>query len=256
MVELQHGTLLEERRGGNAILSTLVKEMVANSVDGYIRSERTPKDELPCVGQLIIQNREVVAAIYESKRTYFSSKAIEKIESDCQELDCLIQITTNIDIPRIMEIYPESKVTVQTKVEADSQKWWHDVGNRDIGWTRSRKMPSSTQNLDDAEFIKIKASISKDKYIDTSEILRPGSVFSSNSEEIYSLAANLHELERPVLVISRRTGDDLQNSYTIPKEICLWLSSVEKENCISPEISILQSTIHKFLEENINLLAI
>ena len=68
MVELQPGTLLEERRGGSAILSTLISEMIENSTNGYIRCERTPKEEMPRVGQIVIYNREIVAAFFESKR--------------------------------------------------------------------------------------------------------------------------------------------------------------------------------------------
>ena len=65
MVELPRGNIIEERRGGAGILSTLVNEMIKLNSSGYILTERTPPERMPRVGQLIVPRGEVSAAIHE-----------------------------------------------------------------------------------------------------------------------------------------------------------------------------------------------
>ena len=67
MVELPRGSVIEERRGGAGILSTLVNEMIKLGTNGYLRTEKTPPDSLPRVGQVLVSGGTVSAAIHEEK---------------------------------------------------------------------------------------------------------------------------------------------------------------------------------------------
>ena len=251
MVELQQGTLVEKRRGGSAILSTLVSDMIENSTNGYIRCERTPKDDVPKVGQLVIFNREIVAAFYESKRPQYGTKAVKNIESDCQELDCIIQVITGIDIARLLDIYPEAKIKSDSDKSGNNQKWWQNLSNRENTWIRSRR----SENADDVdgtpEYIKIKSNIFEHNYTSSAEILRPGSVFSNGSDSLYNLASNLAALGRPLLIISRIAKRELFENIGIDEKTCLWLSRQEGERNILPEIDGITNVVSEFLSKNI-----
>ena len=66
MVELPQGIVVEERRGGAGILTTLVNDMIKLNSNGYIRTERTPTEAMPRVGQVVISSGEISAAMHES----------------------------------------------------------------------------------------------------------------------------------------------------------------------------------------------
>ena len=251
MVELQQGTLVEKRRGGSAILSTLVGDMIENSTDGYIRCERTPKDEVPKVGQLVIHNREIVAAFYESKRPQYGIKAVKNIESDCLQLDCIIQVITGIDIARLLDLYPEAKIKSDSTESGNNQKWWQNLSNRENTWTRSRRSENVEGDDGTPEYIKIKSNIFEHNYTSSAEILRPGSVFSSGSDSLYKLASNLAALGRPLLIISRITKKEFFENIGIDEDRCLWLSRQDGERNILPDIDGITNVVSEFLSKNI-----
>ena len=60
----------------------------------------------------------------------------------------------------------------------------------------------------------------------------PGSVYSSGSEELYHLASNLKKHGKPLLVISRKTREEVSVEFDIPADNCLWLSQKEGRNTI------------------------
>lgn len=250
MVELQPGTLLEERRGGSAILSTLINEMIENSTNGYIRCERTPKEEMPRVGQLVIFNREIVAAFFEAKRPQFGAKAIKNIEADSQALDCILQVITGVDIPRLLEIYPEAKISNSNTDSDQDTKWWQTLSNRENTWTRSRRSLATSQEYQEPEFMKIKGKLS-DGNSEITEFLRPGSVYSTSSNEIFKLAANLSNLGRPLLVISRLSSKNMLDANGVPEDAYLLISRQEGERNISPDIDGINDIVASFLEGNI-----
>ena len=248
MVELQQGTLLEERRGGNAILSTLVNDMIENSVNGYIRCERIPKDDTPKVGQLVINNREIVAAFYESKRPQYGTKAVKNIEADCQELDCVIQVVSGIDIPRILEIYPESKI--QSIAENATQKWWEKLGNRQNTWTRSRRTPGDENEISSTEFSRRNIGFQYQYHTDE-ELLKPGSVYLNDSDELFQLVSNLEKLGRPLLVLSRLSKKEYFSNIGINNDSVMWITRKEGEKNILPEIERIEEVVSEFLKFNI-----
>ena len=68
MVELPSGIIIEERRGGAGVLATLLNEMVKLGTNGYIRSERTPSEKMPRVGQVLVSNGEICYISMKRKR--------------------------------------------------------------------------------------------------------------------------------------------------------------------------------------------
>ena len=133
MVELPMGNIIEERRGGSGTLSTLLNEMVKLGTNGYIRSERTPKDRMPRVGQVVVQHGEICVAIHEEKAILEGVDALIEVESDCQELDCLIQLIEYADVQRIIDLHPTAKLTVENPEKVDFHiTEWNEHNHDDV----------------------------------------------------------------------------------------------------------------------------
>ena len=123
MVELPHGHIVEQRRGGDGILASLIADMIKLESSGYIRCERTPKESVPRIGQIIFDNGNLSAAIHEEKAIYQGIEALIAIESDVLELDCKITVSEFDEISRVLELYPDSIIDVEKPPLCAKSKW-------------------------------------------------------------------------------------------------------------------------------------
>ena len=251
MVELPQGNIIEERRGGAGILATLVNEMIKIGTEGYIRCERTPTEAMPRVGQVVVSNGTVAAAIHESDAILESVDALIEIESDSIELDCILQLIEDVDVYRILDLHPNARLNIEKPEESRSSKWWDEVSNTTTGWTKASRLPSIEASVEAPEFIQAKAAAMVQRQVVGGKLLKPGSVYSNESDELFSLASNLKNHGRPLLVISRRIREDLVVNYNLPTEDCLWLSQKEAEGVQFVDIDAIKGTVYGFLEGNL-----
>lgn len=251
MVELPQGNIIEERRGGAGILATLVNEMIKIGTEGYIRCERTPTEAMPRVGQVVVSNGTVAAAIHESDAILESVDALIEIESDSIELDCILQLIEDVDTYRILDLHPNARLNIEKPEESRSSKWWDEVSNTSTGWTKASRLPSIEASVEAPEFIQAKAAAMVQRQVVGGKLLKPGSVYSNESDELFSLASNLKNHGRPLLVISRRIREDLVVNYNLPAEDCLWLSQKEAEGVQFVDIDAIKGTVYGFLEGNL-----
>lgn len=251
MVELPRGIIIEERRGGVGVLATLLNEMVKLGTNGYIRSERTPSEKMPRVGQVVVSNGEICIAIHEEKAILEGVDALIEVESDCQELDCLIELIEYTKVQRIIDLHPTAKLTVENPEEVESSEWWQNISNRKTTWTKASKLPTIDATVTAPEFVRAKAAsmIHRTTKLDVS--IGPGSVYSSDSEELYHLASNLKKHGKPLLVISRKTREEISVRFDIPAENCLWLSQREGEGIQFVDLDAIKGTVYGFLEGNL-----
>lgn len=251
MVELPMGNIIEERRGGIGALSTLLNEMVKLGVNGYIRCERTPKEKMPRVGQVVIQHGEICVAIHEQKAILEGVDALIEIETDCQELDCLIQLIEDVDVQRIIDLHPSAKLSVENPEEKESSKWWDSISIRKTAWTKSSKLPTIDASVEAPEFVRAKAASMVHRTATLGISLGPGSVFSNESDELFSLASNLKNHGKPLLVISRKTREEVSVKFNIPVDNCLWLSQREGEGIQFVDLDAIKGTVYGYLEGNL-----
>ncbi|MDP6870253.1 MAG: DUF835 domain-containing protein [Candidatus Poseidoniaceae archaeon] len=254
MVELAQGDIVEERRGGAGILSVLVGEMVRLETDGYIRCERTPTDKMPSVGQILIKSGAMIASIYEKKAILEGLDALLEIENDCMELDARIQVIEGVNVARILELYPQSLLNVDLPEQSKSDKWWSEINVRPKSWSRKSRLPEYEASVEAPEFIQRKAASMVQKMGADALILKPGGVNLMDAEEssdLYELASQLHRHGRPLLVLSRRSREDIVVSHDIPAERCLWLSQQEGEGVQFVDPDAIKGTINGFIEGNL-----
>jgi len=251
MVELPQGNIIEERRGGAGILATLVSEMIKINTSGYIRCERTPTEAMPRVGQVIVNNGTIEAAIHEADTISEGVDALIEIESDCVELDCVLQLIEDIDTYRILDLHPNARLNVEAPEENRSSKWWDDVSNRTTGWTKASRLPTIEASAEAPEFIQAKAAAMVHKHAIGGATLKPGCVYSNESDSLFHLASNLKSHGKPLLVISRRSREDLVADFDLPAENCLWLSQKEADDVQLVDIEAIKETVYGFLEGNL-----
>ena len=251
MVELPRGIIIEERRGGAGVLATLLNEMVKLGTNGYIRSERTPNEKMPRVGQVVVSNGEICIAIHEEKAILEGVDALIEVESDCQELDCLIQLIEYTEVQRIIDLHPTAKLTVENPEEVESSEWWQNISNRKTTWTKASKLPTIDATVTAPEFVRAKAASMIHRTTKLDVAIGPGSVYSSDSEELYHLASNLKKHGKPLLVISRKTREEVSVRFDIPAENCLWLSQREGEGIQFIDLDAIKGTVYGFLEGNL-----
>ena len=251
MVELPMGNIIEERRGGSGSLATLLNEMVKLGTNGYIRSERTPKDMMPRVGQVVVQHGEICVAIHEDKAILEGVDALIEIEGDCQELDCLIQLIEDVDVQRIIDLHPSAKLSVESPEQKESSQWWENISNRKTAWTKSSKLPTIDASVDAPEFVRAKAASMIHRAATLGISIGPGSVYSNESNELFHLASNLKNHGKPLLVISRKTREEVSVRFGIPPQDCLWLSQREGEGIQFVDLDAIKGTVYGFLEGNL-----
>jgi hypothetical protein len=254
MVELVQGHVIQERRGGAGILSSLVAEMAKLFSTGYIRLERTPSDSIPRVGQLLINNGAFVAAIHEEKAIREGLDALLEIETDSLELDCRIQVVEGVDMAKILDLHPNSLIEVESPEEGQSGKWWQDIKTRPRGWTRSSRLPEIKPTEEAPEFIQRQAAAMIVRASGTGQMLRPGAVHLLNDADgspMFSLAANLANHGRPLLVMSRIRREELVVAHSLDAKSCLTLSQSDGEGVQFVDLDAIMGTIRGFLEINI-----
>ena len=254
MVELIQGHVVQERRGGAGILSSLVTEMAKLSSTGYIRLERTPSESIPRVGQVLINNGAFVAAIHEEKAILEGLEALLEIESDSLELDCRMQVVEDVDMAKILDLHPNSLLEVESLEEGKSDKWWQDIKTRPSGWTRSSRLPEIKPSEEAPEFIQRQAAAMRVRAAGTSQMLRPGAVHlldSADGNSMFSLAANLANHGRPLLVMSRIRREELVVAHSIDSKSCLTLAQSDDEGVQFVDLDAIMGTIRGFLEINI-----
>ena len=251
MVDLPRGNVIEERRGGTGILATLVNEMIKLGTNGYVRTERTPSEKMPRVGQVVVFNGEVSAAIHEEKAILEGVDALIEIETDCMELDCLIQLIEGVDTQRVLDLHPNANLRIDVPEENKSSQWWENISLKSNAWTKSSKLPTIEASVEAPEFVKAKAAAMVNKHVESGIVLKPGCVYSNESDMLFQLASNLKSHGKPLLVISRKTREEVSVKFNIPADNCLWLSQREGEGIQSVDIDAIKGTVYGFLEGNL-----
>lgn len=254
MVEFPQGHVIEERRGGARVLASLISEMVKLDSSGIIRTERKPGNMMPRVGQVVVQNGAMIAAIHEADEVAEGLQALIEVEEDCLELDCIIQISEGIELGKVLDMYPGSIINVDAPEESQSSNWWNEVKNRPEGWSRASRLPELEASESAPEFIQRKAAAMINRHNESGLVLKPGSVFlldSKSGSEIFDLANVLEDHGRPVLVISRQNTDELIEKHDLERNSCLWLSQTEGEGIQVADIDSIKQTAHEFFAEKI-----
>ena len=256
LVELPQGVIIEVRRGGHDALAKLSGDMVRLNISGYIRVERRPKEIIPRVSQVVIQDGAPKIALHESDVFLGGLEALLEIERDAMALDALVSLVEipDEDLIRIINLYPDSVIESESsKTEGSRDDWWNYVKLNSSGWRREQRLPEQEIAIEAPEYIrqltkaKLQKIAGKDKSLNYGDVILQD---SGSAKDIHELGGILAAFGRPTLVISREQSRDLLNHYSIPEQSCLELSTSKGDGFLTPELESVSQKINDFLWSN------
>ena len=109
MVTIEHGDLIEQRRGGVDVLRILVRNLALYEQSGAV-SIRSSSDTHERSGWLLFRLGQPVMAFYKSEKASQGLEALLSIEQDALEVDSelnLYELTMNA-LRSMMAAHPES----------------------------------------------------------------------------------------------------------------------------------------------------
>ena len=256
MVELPQGVVVEVRRGGHDALSQLAEDMSRLGISGHIRIERKPKDMMPRVSQIIIQNGIPKIAIHESDSIKMGLEALLEIENDATTIDALISLheLSDEEIERIVNLYPDATLLSNDNGDDNSQdQWWNQVKLHSRRWVRDNRLPEIEASVDAPEIIRQKSQAQLRRLEGENKKLSLGDVLlldCEDSELVFEISSAFAGHGRPILVITRTHPSILNREFDLPLSSCLWLSSKRENGSILPDLDLLRKQIMNFLWAN------
>jgi len=256
VLELPLGVITEKRRGGPSVLSLLAKDLIGAKVDSFIRSELKLDSQEKRVGYVIFRNGSPLMAMHAEEKTLHAADALEEIDNDAANLDCLLTVHRSIDVDLLLQTFPSSLLNLDLNLEEDSNsEWWKQKEITSKTWTSAKALPEQkfdTNNTPEFERA-IEAKMRRLKGEKSSE-LYPGHAYLINEGDpsnSFKLASKLLEIEHPLMIISRIPNNRISDEYNIPKEMCYWLTekSEENEQIMGPQLELLYSNIKNFFAD-------
>tara|TARA_B100001564_G_scaffold245576_1_gene208232 strand:+ start:8220 stop:10235 length:2016 start_codon:yes stop_codon:yes gene_type:complete len=256
MVELPQGVVIEVRRGGHDALKQLAGDMSRLNVSGHIRIERKPKELMPRISQVIIQDGMPKIAIHESDAIKMGLEALLEIESDATAIDALISLheLSEEELDKVIRLYPDANIYSQEQNESsDDGQWWNQVKLQSRRWARDNRLPEMEATVDAPEFIRQKTQAQLRKLEGNTRQLNLGDVIlfdADDSSLLVELSGALAGHGRPIQIITRTHPTILNRAHDIPVSSCLWLSTSDEEGAISSDLENLRRKILNFLWAN------
>tara|TARA_B100000945_G_C20424374_1_gene619588 strand:- start:3396 stop:4976 length:1581 start_codon:yes stop_codon:yes gene_type:complete len=254
LLDLPIGVITEKRRGGPSVLSLLAKDLIATKVDSYIRSEI--KNETSRIGYVVFREGTPLMAMHSGKENLHAANALEKIDDDAADLDCLLTVHRNVDVDLLLQTFPSSLLNLDLNLDDDkNSEWWKQKEISSKTWTSSKELPEQKFDTNNSpEFERaIEAKIRRMKGENLSE-LYPGHAYlisESNPNNALKLASKLSDIEHKLMIISRIPGSRINKEFDIQIKSCFWLTekSQGEEQIIGPQLEILYSEIKDFFEK-------
>lgn len=256
MVELPQGVVIEVRRGGHDALKQLAGDMSRLNVSGHIRVERKPKELMPRISQVIIQDGMPKIAIHESDAIKMGIEALLEIESDATAIDALISLheLSDDELDKVIRLYPDANIYSQEENQSDHDgQWWNQVKLQSRRWVRDNRLPEIESTVEAPEFIRQKTQAQLRRLEGNTRQINLGDVLLFDAEDsnmVIELSSALAGHGRPIQIITRTHPTILNRAHDIPTSSCLWLSTSEEDGAISADLEILRKRILNFLWAN------
>ena len=256
MVELPQGVVIEVRRGGHDALKQLAGDMSRLNVSGHIRVERKPKELMPRISQVIIQDGMPKIAIHESDAIKMGIEALLEIESDATAIDALISLheLSDDELDKVIRLYPDANIYSQEENQSDDDgQWWNQVKLQSRRWVRDNRLPEIESTVEAPEFIRQKTQAQLRRLEGNTRQINLGDVLlfdADDSSMVIELSSAFAGHGRPIQIITRTHPTILNRTHDIPISSCLWLSTSEEDGAISADLEVLRKRILNFLWAN------
>ena len=142
MESIEHGDLIEQRRGGVDVLRVLVRNLAVHEQSGAvcIRSSSSSHDR---VGWLLFRLGQPVMAFHGGQVQNKGLEALLAIEQDALEVEnevLLYELTMNA-LRSTMRKHPESVLHLEHQdASEDGASWWSSVRLPSTSWRRAARL--------------------------------------------------------------------------------------------------------------------
>ena len=262
MVQLPPGRIEETRRGGADVLQIMVRDLIANEGDGYIRIERRPESGLPRIGYMVFRDGQPSMALHESDIDRSAIEALMELEEDAMSIDAILTTHSGIDTGPLIELYPDALLHLERMSNQDHDQavssgvgeWWNAERIETLSWKKATDLPDFIPSMKAPELIR---KMSEARLVressDYDTMLMGGYLHlidSSDIASVMSLAGELNKRGRPLLSISRQRIEKQVTFYSENDSTCLWLIERPTEDeHIGPSLERLLRLIEGWLEE-------
>ena len=246
MVEIKHGDLLEQRRGGVDVLRIMVRTLALHEQSGAVNI-RSSNDGQVSTGWLLFRLGQPVMAFYEGERECRGLEALLCIEEDALVVDNEVELY-ELGVQAIrstMQQHPDSVLHLEyEEAERSGDSWWSSVRLPSTSWRRAAR-------LEDIEEI-AHASEQRQRTTMASEnevMLSPGAVYICDSPDphpMIHLAVELAERGMPMLGLFGLPHAETEVTQRLPSPQCFALLSPHGNFEVLHDRDAIQSAVDGF----------
>jgi hypothetical protein len=252
-MDIQHGDLIEQRRGGVDVLRMIARDLAAHGQSGavLIRPNETQSN-----GWLLFRLGHPVMAFHQGETTTTGLEALMSIEHDA--LDVANQVNlyelSMSGLRQMMDASPESVLHLELEQSAgDSSSWWSSVRLPSSSWRRADRPEEMDGFVAEAEYQRRPYSNSRGA---SSEVtLQPGGAYVFDSPDphpMIELGVELAERGLSLLGLFGLPHASTEITKRLPGPTCYSLFTQRGEfELLSDEVEILRS-VEAFLWANEN----
>ena len=195
MVTIEHGDMVEQRRGGVDVLRVLVRNLAAHEQSGAVYIRPSSDRE----GWLLFRLGQPVMAFHQGETEQQGLEALLSIEEDALDVGSelrLYELTMNA-LRSTMSQHPESVLHLEHQEQkATGSSWWSSVRLPSTSWRRASR-------LEEIEALALDTEHRRRETMETNSFqLEPGHVYLLDSPDphpMISLGVELAERGMPLL---------------------------------------------------------
>lgn len=180
-MDIQHGDLIEQRRGGVDVLRLMARDLAAHGQSGavLIRPHQTQTN-----GWLLFRLGHPVMAFHQGGTPTFGLDALMSIEADALDVANEVNLyeLSMSAIRQMMEVSPESILHLELeKSTDDSSSWWSSVRLPSSSWRRADRPEEMDGFVVEPEFKRRPSFDSRRNLNET--LLQPGGAYVFDSPD-------------------------------------------------------------------------
>lgn len=246
MVTIEHGDLIEQRRGGVDVLRVLVRNLAVHEQSGAVLI-RSPSDG-GSSGWLLFRLGQPVMAFHSGAEERMGLEALLSIEHDALEVEnelMLHELTMNA-LRATMSQHPSSVLHLEHQDKrADSESWWSSVRLPSSSWRRAAR-------LEDIEAMALETEERQRSMPETTTdnpVLEPGRVYLLDSPDphpMIQLGVELAERGMPLLGLFGLPHAETEHTSRLPGPQCYALLSPHGGYAVLDDRSSMDAVVNAF----------
>lgn len=248
MIEIEHGHLLEQRRGGVDVLRVMVRNLAVHEQSGAIRIQGKRDDGSAHLGWLLFRLGQPVMAFHLGLEMQEGLEALLSIEEDALDVNNQVELFEFGMHPlrTVMAERPNSVLHLERQSEqVESGSWWSSVRLPSSSWRRAERLEDIEHLAMDSEYRR-RGALAMDE---GPFLLQPGGIYlfdSPDPHHMIHLAVELAERGMPLLGLFGLPHAETEITKRLPSPQCFALLSPHGEYAVLDDRDAIRAAIDGF----------